>query len=207
MISDLYDALVKVFRAYRCPATVFLGEQYAAQHTDTMRVVIFQGSSSPADQFRPPQPSLSPVVLTTLQHQFINPRPVGTRVCGFTAELWATAPPQSNPVNQFRANQAYLDALVNQLVVALQQISSGLYDIPGGLASAGNADADVAGLGYRMQCLCAMPVIDVPWPAQQLSACSKTWREAAATADVSVEGPKEGQIVPPVFRVPTPPEE
>lgn len=211
MISDLYDCTVECFRRYGCPAEVFLGEQYRAQHTSPLRVIMYMGTTSPPDQFAPANPS---VALLPTQTQMmlarglpINPRPVATRHAGFSVELWATAPNQRNAADQYRANLAYLDALVNMFGVALQQLASGIFTIQSGLAAAGNADAAVSGLGYTMQCVCDVPVIDVPWPAQQLAECSKTWAHHAATATVSVT--KEGDppvVSPPPFTVPTPPE-
>ncbi len=205
MISDLYDSIVEAFERYGCPAKVYLGEQYRSQHTETLRVIMWQGSSSPADSFGGHSAaSLSP----TQRIQFVNPRPVATRKCGFSVELWATAPEQRFPADQFRANQAYLDALVNQFVAVLQQIASGVYTVQGGLAAAGNADADVAGLGYTLQCSCDVPIIDVAWPSQQLSECSKTWQYSGATAEVTIAGKVDPETPfyqnQPPFTVPTP---
>lgn len=203
MISDLYDSLVHAFRAYKCPAPIYLGEQFRAQNTGPMRVVIWQGKDSPADQFTPQiAASLSP----TQTLQYINPRPVATRKCGFSVELWATAPTQKNAQDQYRADLAWLDALVNQFVVSLQQIASGIYQVNGGKAAAGNADASVLGLGYTMLCVCDIPIIDAAWPAQQLSECSKSWEYGAATADISIENQAEPPTVSPRFTVPTPEE-
>lgn len=209
MISDLYDGIVHVFRQYRCPAVVYLGEQYRAQHTGGLRVVLWQGSQSPADQFLPKNESLATWPTQQLQlkaAQFINPRPVATRRCGFSAELWATAPKQRVAADQWRANMAYLDALVNQFAVALQHLASGVFMVQSGLAAQGNADADVMGLGYTLQVSTDVPVIDVPWPAQQLGKCSETWAYGPAVADVSVVDTQTEETHPPVFRVPTPEE-
>lgn len=209
MISDLYDAVCHAFRAYGCPAEVYLGEQWRAQHTGTMRVVMWQGKDSPPDQFGPQTASS---ILPTQALQFINPRPVATRRAGFSVELWATAPPQRDPADQFRANQAWLDALVNHFCVVLQQKASGIFEVVGGVAAAGNGDAVAAGLGYEMQCYCDVPIIDAPWPAQQLSECSKTWHYGQGTAEITVQAqthsdPVEYTTSPPTFVAPTPPEE
>jgi len=210
VISDLFDSLCHAFKAYGCPAAMFLGEQWRAQHGPPLRVVIWQGNQSPPDVFSPQNvASIQP----SQRLQYINPRPVATRVAGFSAELWATSPPQKDPRDQYRADLAYLDALVNQLGAALQQISSGIFTMQGGLAAAGNADASVSGLGYTAQCTCAIPIIEAPWPAQQLSRCSETWAYGSATAEVGVvlqtgyNPPEFAPSSPPVFRVPTPPEE
>ena len=200
MISDLYDALCQAFARYKCPAPIYLGEQYRAQHTAPMRVVLWQGKDSPVDQFTP---QLAASLLPTQTLQYINPRPVATRKCGFSAELWATAPTQNDPQDQYRANLAYRDALVNQFAVALQQISSGISQLQGGKAAAGNGDASVSGLGYTLACVCDVPIIDSAWPAQQLSECSKSWAYRAATAIVSIENQKPPITVGPQFTVPT----
>lgn len=199
MISDVYDQVVRAFRAYECPAEVFLGKQYLAQHTKTLRVVMWQDQ----DAFAPPLPSL-PAARQATQLQPINPRPVATRKCGVHAQLWATAPEQTDPADQYRANLAYLDALVNQFVVVLQQLTSGIYVVSGGQAPEGQDGADIAGLGYDMLFTIDVPVFDTPWPAQQLSKCSETWLERPATAEISVTGPSDGDVVPDPFIVPTP---
>ncbi len=194
MISDLYDALTKAFKRYGCPAPIFLGEQFRAQHTVPLRVVLWQGKDSPADQYVPQNVS---VPNPTQRLQYINPRPVATRRCGFSAELWATAPTEKDPQDQYRANLAFLDALVNQFVVALQQLASGIYEVQSGRAAAGNADASVSGLGYTLQCVCDVPVIDAAWPAEGLNECSKTWAYGRATAEVDVD--LQTKIDPPTF--------
>jgi hypothetical protein len=203
VISDVYDCIVEAFRRYKCPANVYLGEQFRAQHTGPLRVVIYQGQSSPADQFTGALPAQ---LLPTQTIQYINPRPVATRRSGFSAELWATAPKQRSAVDQYRADLAYLDALVNQFGVALQQLASGIFMIQSGVAAAGNADAAVAGLGYTLQCVIDVPIIDAEWPAQQLSKCTETWAHHPATAEVSVQDTQTEEVVPPVFSVPTPTE-
>ncbi len=203
MISDLYDSLVKAFRAYKCPAPIYLGEHFRSQHTVPLRVVLWQGKDSPADAF---SGAVVAGLTPTQAIQYINPRPVATRECGFSAELWATAPTQRNVENQYRANLAYLDALINQLVTALQQISSGVYRIQGGRAAAGNADATVSGLGYTLACVCDIPIIDARWPEKQLSECSKSWAYGPASADISIENQNDPPTVSPRFTVPTPEE-
>jgi len=160
--------------------------------------VMFQGASSPPDQFTP---ELASTFTPSQLLQYINPRPVATRKCGLSAELWATAPKQRNADDQFRANQAYLDALVNQYMCVMQQIVSGLFVVQSGLAAAGNADATVAGLGYRLQMLIDVPVIDAQWPAAQLDKCTETWAHRPGTAEVSVTGPGDN-VAPPPFTVP-----
>lgn len=204
MISDLYDAICQAFKRYGCPAPIYLGEQWRSQHTIPLRVVMWQGKDSPADQFTP---QLAASLTPTQRIQFINPRPVATRRCGFSVELWATAPNTKDTRDQYRANLAYLDALVNQFCAALQQLTSGIFEVESGRAAAGNADADVSGLGYTLQCLCDVPIIDVPWPAQQLDKCSETWAYGQASAEISVTTATEPPVVsPPPFPVPTPEE-
>jgi hypothetical protein len=183
MISDLYDALVVVFKQYECPAAVYLGEQYRAQNTETLRVVMWPSG----DKFTPQNGS----VLSEPARRFwrpINPRSTATRKAGFEVELWATAPVQRNPVHQYRADLAYLDALVNQFAIAMQQIASGLFELAIGDSAPSNAAAGVAGLGYTLQCSVDVPVIDAKWPAQQLDACTKTWAEASGSATITVDG-------------------
>lgn len=201
MISDVYDAMCHAFERYGCPIPIYLGPQFLAQHTPTSRVVMFQST----DKFKPPSPaSLTP----TQRLQYINPRPVATRSCGLNAELWVTAPPQANAQNQYRADLAYLDALVNQFCVALQQLVSGLFDLEGGVCAPNNGAAARAGLGYLLSCSIDIPIIDAAWPAQQLGECSKTWAYAPATAEIEIAkqtgyNPPEFQPEPP-FTLPTP---
>lgn len=194
MISDLYDALIDVFKVYGCPAKIFLGEQFRAMHTEPFRVVLWQGKDSPADTFGGALPASVPAANRT---QAIDPRPVATRLCGFSVELWAVAPQQRNAEDQYRANLAYLDALVNQFACAMQEISSGIFDLQGGRHAAGNGDVSVLGLGYTLLAVCAVPVVITKWPTQQLSECSKTWRHATATAAVVVQ--TEVKPDPPTF--------
>ncbi len=206
MISDLYDSVVEVFRRYGCPAAVYLGSQYQSQHTETLRVVIVQET----DSYAPPLPSLSPLATQQYMYGVINPRPVGTRKCGFFVELWATAPQQRDPQDQYRADLAYLDALINQFAVALQQTASGIHVLEGGQAGPGNGAAGSAGLGYVLRVSVDVPIIDAKWPAQQLSACTETWVHRPATADITIAGnvdPESPHYQPqPPFRVPTPTE-
>lgn len=204
MISDLYDSMVRAFRAYGCPAPIYLGKQFADQHTGPFRVVLWQD----ADTFGQANPSL-PAAAQAATKQAINPRAVATRRCGVVANLWATAPVQRSAQDQYRADLAYLDALVNQVCVALQQLASGVFIMSAGMAAAGNDNADVAGLGYELRFSVDVPIIDAAWPAQQLSECTKTWIEAPATAEITIEkrvpplDPPTYQGEPP-FTVPTP---
>lgn len=184
MISDVYDSIVAAFKAYHCPAVVFLGAQYRDQHTSPMRVVMWPAGT---DAFKPQNGS----VLTDPQLRLwkpINPRSTATRGYAFLAELWATAPVQRRPGDQYRADLAYLDALVNQFAVVLQQLTSGIFTIQGGEAAESNAAAGVSGLGYTMAVQVDVPIIDARWPAQQLDACTKTWAEAPARAIISIDG-------------------
>ena len=205
MISDLFDSVVHVFARYKCPAVLYLGQQFTPQHTETLRVVMYQGEKSPADEFAP-QSAASLLPSQTIQ--YINPRPVATRRAGFSVELWATAPKQRQAQHQFRADLAYLDALLNQFIVALQQTASGVFVAKSGVAAPGNQDANVAGLGYTLQCSCDVPVIDAPWPAQQLSECSKTWAYGPARAEITIAGKVDTEAPfyqpQPPFIVPTP---
>jgi hypothetical protein len=202
VISDVYDALVEVFRAYGCPACVFLGGQFQPQHTAPMRVVLTQTG----DKFSEVVASL-PTATQQALYTPINPRPIKTRRCGLDVEFWANAPKQRNPQDQYRADLAYLDALINQFIIAMQRCFSGIYELESGGAPAGNADITVAGLGYTLKCLVDIPVIDAPWPEQQLSACSETWAHRPGSFIVTVEGkvdpePPYYQPQPP-FTVPT----
>lgn len=203
MISDVYDSMVEAFRRYGCPAAVYLGSQYQAQNTETLRVVLHQT----IDQFAPPLPSLTPIATQQYMYGAINPRPVATRRCGVEAELWATAPLQRDPQDQYRADLAYLDALVNQFVVVLQQLTSGIFVVEGGQAGPGNGAAGSAGLGYVIKALIDVPVIDAAWPREQLDKCTETWAHRPARADITISGkvdpePPHFQPQPP-FRVPT----
>lgn len=203
MISDIYDALVQGFERYNCPARVYLGGQFHEQHTQPLRVVLKQTD----DVFEKGTPSFTPTQ-QMLYGQAINPRPVGTRRCGLDVEFWAKAPQQRDPQDQYRADLAYLDALVNQFAVVMQQIAAGIHVFQGGAAAAGNVSANSAGLGYLLKALVDIPLIDAPWPAQQLSACTTTWAYRPADFIITVEGkvsPEPPYYQPqPSFRVPTP---
>lgn len=191
MISDLYDSIVELFKVYGCPAPIYLGEQFKDQHTETLCVVLWQTD----DKFTPQLASVLPPITRAL---YLNPRPIATRKCGLNARLWATAPPQKDPQDQYRADLAYLDALVNQFAIALQQLASGISDIEGGMAADGNAAAVRSGLGYDLVCRVDVPVIDAPWPAQQLDECSKTWEHRPATALITISGKVDPE--PPHFQ-------
>lgn len=202
MISDVYDSTVELFKRYGCPAQVFLGPQWLDQYIPPLSVVLYQTR----DQFGEQVASYTP----TQRGLYVNPRPLATRACGFTARLWATAPTQRNSEDQYRADLAWLDALVNQFVIALRYIGAGISSAEGGMAAKGNAAADVSGLGYELECRLDIPIIDAPWPAQGLDNCSQTWRHARATAEITVSGKVDPE--PPfyqpgiVFPVPTPEE-
>lgn len=202
MLSDVFDKLCANFAAYGCPAQLFLGGQFSEQHTAPLRIVFVQGE----DAFNPPNASVlggNPA----LTRQAINPRPIATRTCGVKAELWATAPQQRDPGAQYRADLAYLDALINTTIAALQQTVAGLTVLGGGASSENNVDAGRAGLGYVLNLSVDVPIIDAPWPAQQLSVCSTTWTNAPATADVTVSaqlGDPPTYQPGPAFAVPTP---
>lgn len=180
MISDVYDSVVEVFKRYGCPARVYLGEQYASQHTETLCVVMWQTSDQFTEQLASVTPSQAIV--------YIDPRPLKTRKCGVTARLWATAPQQRERGDQYRADLAYLDALINQFAIALHYIGAGINEMKGGMAAANNAAADVAGLGYDFQCSIEIPIIDAKWPAQALDKCTQTWLHHTATADITIAG-------------------
>ncbi len=200
MISDMYDSVVELFKHYGCPAPVYLGEQYATQHTETMCVVMWQTS----DQFAEAVPSAPSPTQTGL---YINPRPLKTRRCGLKVRMWAKAPKQRNAQDQYRADLAWLDALVNQFCIALNYITAGINELQGGVAAAGNASAAVAGLGYDLTCLVDVPIIDAKWPAQALDKCTETWQHMPATAEITISGKVDPE--PPyyqpgiVFPVPT----
>lgn len=204
MISDVYDAVVEGFRRYGCPAAVYLGGQFFEQHTPPLRVVLKQTD----DLFGPPLPSMGDTPTQQMMYgNAMNPRSVGTRRCGLDVEMWATAPRQRDPQDQYRADLAYLDALVNQFAVVLQQIASGVHVLQSGVAATGNVSANAAGLGYMLKALVDIPIIDAPWPAQQLSRCSETWAHRSGSFVITVEGKVGGeppyQPQPP-FTVPTP---
>ncbi len=205
MISDVYDSMVEAFRIYGCPAQVLLGEQYAWQHTGMLTVILWQTD----DRYAPQIPSVPQGPMTNMGA--INPRPVATRKCGAVARLWATAPEQRDPVDQYRANLAYLDALINQTIVVLQQLTSGIYVAQGGRSPEGNAGSVIAGLGYDLAFSVDVPIIDTAWPAQALSDCTRTWIHRPARAIVSIDGKVDPN--PPYyqtgtqFEVPTPDQE
>lgn len=181
MISDVYDTMVELFKRYGCPAPVYLGEQYASQHIETMSVVMWQTR----DKFAEKSPTL---VVTPAQGGYVNPLPIKTRRCGLAARLWATAPEQRNPSDQYRANLAWLDALVNQFCIGLHYIAQGISEFEGGVAAAGNAAADVAGLAYDLTCLIDIPIVDAHWPARALDKCTETWIHRPATAEITISG-------------------
>lgn len=200
MFSDVYDQIVQAFSTYGCPAQLFLGSQFIDQHTSTMRIVFVQAE----DEYGPAVIS-APQGTNGWSRQGLNPRPIGTRACGVRAELWATAPTQSDPATQYRADLAYLDALVNMLVVALQQVAAGITITSSGAAAENNGDAGRAGLGYSLTFSVQVPVIDVPWPKQQLSECSRTWAQGPGTTTVSVDAQLKSPPTShnsPVFPVP-----
>ncbi len=203
MISDVYDSIVEVFKVYGCPAPVFLGQQFADQHTGTLCVVMWQND----DLFAEALPS---VQIWPNQHMYINPRAIKTRRCGLVARMWATSPtPHRSAQDQFRADTAYLDALINQFIVALQHSVPGIYELRGGKAAAGNAAADVAGLGYDLHCLINVPILDAAWPAQGLDKCTSTWVHGRGTAIVNVKAVPVvgGEPYPPNVTFPVPTEE
>ena len=190
MISDVYDSVVELFNTYKCPAPVFLGKQYADQYIAPLSVVMWQTR----DQFAEQIASYTP----TQRGLYVNPRPLATRRCGFTARLWATAPVQRNTQDQYRADLAWLDALVNQFVIALRYIGAGISAADAGMAAAGNAAADVSGLGYDLECHLDIPIVDAPWPAQGLDKCTETWKHSPATAEITVSGKVDP--APPYFQ-------
>jgi hypothetical protein len=180
VISDVYDSLVHLFKAYGCPAPIYLGEHWKDQHLPPLSVVIWQTN----DVFAPQGASVTPLQ----RGMYINPRPVATRRCGLNAQLWATAPEQRDPCDQYRADLAWLDALVNQFVVGLQAIASGIHVVSGGVHAPGNAGSVRSGLGYDMTSMVDIPIVDAPWPAQQLDKCTTTWMYRPATAEITIAG-------------------
>ncbi len=182
MISDVYDSVVEVFKTYGCPAPVYLGEQFADQHLAPLCVVMWQT----ADQYAGQLASVPVGPDTPTGRLYINPRPLKTRRCGVTARLWAQAPQQRSPQDQYRADLAFLDALINQFCIALNYITAGINEIKGGMAAKGNAAASVAGLGYDLMTAIDIPIVDAKWPAQQLDKCTSTWLHHTATAEISV---------------------
>ena len=196
MLSDVYDALVCAFKAYGCDVPLYLGKQFIDQHTEPLRVVIWQD----ADTFAPQQASVLQGQ-TGYNAQGFNPRPVATRTCGAVASLWASSPPQKDPSLQFRSDLALLDALINQVVIALQATVPGLFIVSAGLAADNNDQGARSGLGYELRFTVAVPVIDVPW-APVITHCAQTWREMAATAEVTPAGRVDTSTTPPSYQNP-----
>lgn len=195
MISDVYDSVVHVFREYGCPAVVYLGEQFADQHIEPMSVVMWQTS----DEYTGQLASVAIDPNSPTGRIYINPRPLKTRRCGVTARLWAQAKQQRDAQSQYRADLAYLDALVNQFCIALNYITAGINEIKGGMAAKGNASTVVAGLGYDLMTTIDIPIVDAKWPAQALDKCTETWLHHTATAEISVAA------APAVSKPPFPP--
>ncbi len=201
MISDVYDSVVQVFKAYDCPAVVYLGEQLADQHIAPLSVTMWQTS----DQFIGQNASVPVGPDTPTGRLYINPRPLKTRRCGVTARLWAQATKQRSPQDQYRADLAYLDALVNQFCIALNYITAGINEIQGGMAAKGNAATVVAGLGYDLMTTIDIPIVDAKWPALALDKCTETWLHHTATAEISIAAKVGDPPYAPnvVFPVPT----
>jgi hypothetical protein len=202
MISDVYDSVVQVFCTYGCPAPVYLGQQYADQHLAPLSVVMWQTD----DQFSGQNASVPVGPDTPTGRLYLNPRPLKTRRCGVTARLWAQAKPQRSAQDQYRADLAYLDALINQYCIALNYITAGINEIKGGMAAKGNAAAGVAGLGYDLFTSIDIPIVDAKWPAEALDKCTETWVHQTATAVISVAAEIGDPPFAPnvVFPVPTP---
>ncbi len=202
MFADVFDALVPAFKAYGCPAELYLGPQFVDQHTGTLRIVFIQTD----DTFVGAVPSQLPAT-----QRGVNPRAIATRMCGVTAELWATAPDQRDASKQYRANLAYLDALLNTLLACLQQLATGISVTTGGVAAPNNSDSGISGLGYTLAFAIAIPVTDTPWPTALVCA-PNTWTEAPATAEITPSGRLDNSTDPPsyqdafTFPVPTPEE-
>lgn len=190
MISDVYDSVIEAFKQYGCPAPVYLGEQYADQHLAPLCVVMWQTDDLFTEQIAS--------VTMPMQSMYINPRPIKTRRCGLRARLWATAKPQRNAEDQYRADLATLDALLNQFIVALQHTVPGIYELRGGHAAKGNAATVTSGLGYDLDCLIDIPIIDAPWPAQALDKCATTWKYGRGTAEITISGKVDP--APPYFQ-------
>lgn len=180
MISDVYDSVVELFQRYGCPAPVYLGKQFADQNTEPLCVVMWQTDDKYGGQIA----SVTP----TQTGLYINPRPLKTRSCGLSVRLWASAPEQKNAQDQYRADLAFLDALINQFAIALNYIASGINEMSGGMAAAGNAASVISGLGYDLTCTVDIPIIDAPWPAQALDKCTETWVHRPGTAEITVSG-------------------
>lgn len=197
---DLFTAMKSAYCAYGCPVPIYIGPQWLQIHTETTRVILYQAQ----DVYEKASVSV-PVGTPGYTRHGINPRPIATRKCGAIANIWASAPEQDDPdpvtkaERQYKADLALLDILINQTCVVLQQVAGGIHVLAGGMAEDGNAAASRSGLGYVMNFSVDTPIIDMPWSVA-IDACRKTWTEAPATAEITIEGAVDNSTTPPGYQ-------
>lgn len=200
-LADVVVALREQFKLRNCPAPILMGEQFNAEHAEPNRVVIIPT----ADTYGPKNPSISP---RGTRNGFSNPRPIATRNQGCTVNLWAGAPTQADPTAQLDADYAALDSLINVFFASVNASVAGIFTIGAGENTVGQVANNHRGLRYQLQCVVAVPVLDIAWPAVAITDCTETYLHARVSADVDIDmtdGEETETLVS--FTAPTPPDE
>jgi hypothetical protein len=171
------------FRDYGCPAKVYFGKEFLAEHASPPRVVWVPTSDTYELPIQnqaagsPPAPSATGT----------NPRPIWIRWAGAELHIWGAAKEQEKETRQREKDQSVMDALVNQTIVALQKLVPGYYRLQGGMQTP-SPTAVRKGFVYILRVQIAVPIVDIDFPCDAIDTTVFTWTTASdVSGDITVE--------------------
>lgn len=182
MLIDVYDFVVRDFRASGCNAKVWFGAEHIAEHADANRVVFVPTSDA---QYEAPIPSVHP------QSKVANgqyARSMLTRVCGAEIHIWGAAGRSDLGEGQLRADYSVLNALINQTVMSLYRAAG--FGKVGRFLGGRHQPSPLnvrRGFTYILNYQLAVPIVDIDFPCGPIDECVKTWlTEDGVSADITV---------------------
>lgn len=171
------------FREYGCPAKVYFGKEYLAEHASPLRVVWVPTS----DTFDPPIQNQGAGWPPVPSSNGANPRPIWIRWAGAELHIWGAAVEQEKETRQREKDQSVMDALLNQTIVALQKLVPGYYKLQGGSQTPAPT-AVRRGFVYVLKLQVAIPVVDIDFPCDAVDTTVFTWTTASTVVgDITVE--------------------
>ena len=182
MLIDVYDFVVRDFRASGCGAKVWFGAEFLAQHDDANRVVFVPTTDS---RFEAPVPSVHPQG-SVANGQFA--RSILTRICGCEIHIWGGSGRIDLGEGQLRADYSALNALINQTVLSLYRAAGlgGVGRFLGGSHKPGPI-TERRGFVYVLNYQLAIPIVDIDYPCGPIDECVKTWlTESGVAANITV---------------------
>lgn len=171
------------FRDHGCPAKVWFGSEYLAQHDSPLRVVwvptsdVYEAPIATQGRGCPPE---------SMEHG-ANPRPIWLRWAGAELHIWGGAKEQNDERRQREKDQSVMDSLLNQVIVALQKTVTGYFRLQGGKQMPAPHNVR-KGFVYVLNIQVAIPIVDIDFPCDAIDTSAFTWlTESGVTGDITVQ--------------------